>query len=194
MAIDLQGAVTKNFMPRDANMDPMAPLVGIDPNTGDFVPLKLFDNGDGTWSIDTTASVVFTPGDIQIGSVELQDGDPAVIAPAQLRVKVVASSLTPAGTGALVVVDRGSSDSFYEDQVGTAIGVAYTNLGPFGCTSTSITVINDSADTLEYSFDGASVHGRLGPFEATTMDRRAQPTIHLRTSNAAVSNYRVWSW
>jgi len=36
-------------------------------------PIRLVDNGDGTFSIATSTSVVLTPGDIEIGAVEIKN-------------------------------------------------------------------------------------------------------------------------
>lgn len=49
--IDLQSLISRRIIPRDSNFNHTAPMVGIDPLTGQFVPLKLTTNGDGTYNL-----------------------------------------------------------------------------------------------------------------------------------------------
>lgn len=86
----------------------------------------------------------------------------------------------------------GSSDSFYSDNTITALTGAFV-LQPFGFTSQSITVINEAAAIMDFSFDGVNIHGKLKNFESTVMDYRAQSGIYLRSSVPG-SAYRVWSY
>jgi len=90
----------------------------------------------------------------------------------------------------MAVTVSGSRNSFYSDAV--ALTGAFV-LQPFGFMSKSITVINDSAAVVDFSFNGLAVHGKLKGFEAAVMDQRAQSGIYLRSSVPG-SAYRVWSY
>lgn len=178
--INLQQLIGTQLIPRDSNFQPIAPLAGIDPNTGNFVPLKLVDNGDGTFSLDI--AVTISPGDINIGSIQIKDPVAATEA------NVVVSAGQP---NALATKITGSTNSFFQDQVGLALTGAFQDT-LFGFTSFSISLVNDDpAITIEYSFNGVTVHGRLAPGESNTMDFRAQPGIWLKGSAAA---YRLMAY
>lgn len=66
--INIQDLIAKNTIPRDANFETTAPLVGIDPATGNFVALKLTSNPDGTYSLNVNASGI-TVDTLDIGDV-----------------------------------------------------------------------------------------------------------------------------
>lgn len=146
---------------------------------GSLVAVNVAD--DGTLSINSTVTI--NPGDIQIGAVEIKDS----ITDDRVRVLVV-----PTLPNAVVTTVNGSTNSFYVDNTITPLTTAFV-LSPFGFTSKSITVINDSINVVDFSFDGVNVHGKLRNGEATTMDHRAQTGIYLK-SNIAGSNYRAWSY
>ena len=146
---------------------------------GSLVAVNVAD--DGTLSINSTVTI--NPGDIQIGAVEIKDS----ITDDRVRVLVV-----PTLPNAVVTTVNGSTNSFYVDNTITALTTLFA-LSSFGFTSKSITVINDSINVIDFSFDGVNVHGKLRNGEATTMDHRAQTGIYLK-SNIAGSNYRAWSY
>lgn len=146
---------------------------------GSLVAVQVAD--DGTLNINTTATI--SASDIQIGAVELKND----ISDDRVRVLV-----TPSLPNALVTTVNGSTNSFYVDDTITPLTTSFAS-SSFGFTSKSITVINDSVNVIDFSFDGVNVHGKLRNGEATTMDHRAQTGIYLR-SNIAGSNYRVWSY
>ncbi|TAK59555.1 hypothetical protein [Methylobacter sp.] len=62
----------KQHCPQDANLVPAPPLIGTD-LLGNMKPLRVIDNGDGTYTLYIAADL--TVSDIQIGAVEIKDGD-----------------------------------------------------------------------------------------------------------------------
>ena len=65
-------------VPYDKNNKPLAGLVVPIVSAGEIVgylPLKAQDNGDGTATLDVGATLNLSPGDFQIGAVEIKDGD-----------------------------------------------------------------------------------------------------------------------
>lgn len=87
----------------------------------------------------------------------------------------------------------GSTHSFFADASTLALGASFAPL-TFSFTSFSISVFNDSNDTLEFSFNGSTVHGRLLVSEATAMDYRAQTHIFLRSVSGLTGSYRVMAY
>lgn len=110
------------------------------------------------------------------------------------------------GTGAIVPIqiDAGgalstsagippSANSFFSDQSVTALTGSYVSQS-FGFTSLSINVANDdSVQTIQFSFDGSTLHGVVLPGEAISMDWRAHSSIWLKAVGTP-GNYRVWSY
>jgi hypothetical protein len=146
---------------------------------GSLVALKVA--ADGT--LASSASVIFSPGDIEIGAVEIKNGT------TDDRAVVQVTAVLP---NAVVATINGSANSFYSDNTVVALTGIFV-LQPFGFTSKSITVINEAAAIMDFSFNGVNVHGKLKNFESTVMDYRAQPGIWLRSSVPG-SAYRVWSY
>ena len=143
---------------------------------GTLVAVNVAD--DGTLSINS--SVVINASDIQIGAVELKNAtsdDRAVI---QVR---------PGLPNTLAVNSIGSSNAYFADQTTLALTNAFQQLA-FGFTSFNITFLNDSAITIEASFDGVNVHHRFKPAEGMSWDYRARSSIWLRTTTVA-GNYRL---
>lgn len=146
---------------------------------GSLVAINVADDG----SLSINSSVVISASDIQIGAVEIKNG----ISDDRAVVEVVGGL-----PNAVVASVNGSRNSFYTDNTVTALTTSFVQQA-FGFMSKSITVINDSVNTVDFSFDGVNVHGKLRNGEATTMDHRAQSSIWLR-SNIAGSAYRTWSY
>lgn len=179
--IDLSSLINKKLIPRDSNQATVAPLVGIDPVTGEFVPLKLSDNGDGTYSLD----VGLTVGSVSIGSVKLEDGTTTAKATIQAA---------PGGENALITQSVGSANAYFCSESVTALTGTFQNF-VFGFTSFSISLYNDDyAEQIQFSFDGISVHGQVNVGEAVAMDYRSQPGIYLRTVGGNAANYRLSSY
>lgn len=106
------------------------------------------------------------------------------------------------GTGALSVSGGGgggggssvapSSNSFYIDQATPLTGAYVHHL--FGFTSVNISVANDdSTQVIQFSFDGATLHGTVLPEEDLSMDWRGQPGIWIKATGTP-GNYRIWSY
>ncbi len=146
---------------------------------GSLVAVQVAD--DGTLNINTTATI--SASDIQIGAVELKND----ISDDRVRVLVV-----PTLPNALVTTVNGSTNSFYIDNTVTGLTGSFV-ASSFGFTSKSITIINDSSATIDFSFNGVATHGKLKSFESAVMDNRAQTQIYLKSSVPG-SAYRVWSY
>lgn len=146
---------------------------------GSLVAVNVADDG----SLSINSNVVISPGDIAIGAVELKN------ATTDDRANVIVTADLP---NAVVTTINGSRNSFYLDDAVVALTTSFVS-NPFGFTSKSITVINDSTETLTFSFDGVNTHGKLKSFESAIMDQRAQTGIWLKSSLAG-SAYRVWSY
>ena len=69
--IDLQSLISNKLIPRDSNFQETAPLVGINPADGTFVPLKLVNTGDGTYSLAVNIAGATLPP-IELGKVIIQ--------------------------------------------------------------------------------------------------------------------------
>ncbi len=77
---------------------------------------------------------------------------------------------------------KGSSNAFFIDAFIAPLTEEFKQF-PFGFESTSITIINDDkTNTLIYSFDGKTVHGKINAGEKFIMDNRSQSKIFLKTS------------
>lgn len=63
----------------------------------------------------------------------------------------------------------------------------------FSFTSDTVIISNDSANDIEISWDGATVHGKLKSTEVLTFVRKRRTSIYLR-STAGSDNYRVWAY
>ena len=151
---------------------------------GSLVAVNVAD--DGTLSINTTATI--SASDIQIGAVEIKDGDSADLETAA-RVRVLEKNVAKGTNAGLVVNPQGSTNAYFADQTTLALTGAFQQLS-FGFTSFNITFLNDSAITIEASFNGTNVHHRFKPAEGMSWDYRAQPSIWLRTTTVA-GNYRI---
>ncbi len=58
-----------------------------------------------------------------------------------------------------------------------------------------VRVVNDGPDTIEYSYDGVTVHGVLNALESATDDHRHERRVFLRlASGGASAGVRVWAW
>lgn len=151
---------------------------------GTLVAVNVAD--DGTLSINS--SVTFSASDLQIGAVEIKDGDSADIETAA-RVRVLEKNVSKGTNAAMVVNAQGSTNAFFADQTVLALTNTFQQLS-FGFTTFNITFLNDSAITIEVSFNGTNVHHRFKPAEGMSWDYRAQPSIWLRTTTVA-GNYRI---
>lgn len=88
----------------------------------------------------------------------------------------------------------GSTQAFFQDET-TPLGVTFA-YHPFGFNSISISLTHDgeiSEGYIEYSFDGAAVHGRLRSGEGFAQDYRKQPGIWLR-GEAGGEHYRLGAY
>lgn len=138
---------------------------------GTLVAIQVDDNGL------LASSASFTGGSISIA-------DPLI--PANVANIVVAPNLP----NAIATRPTGSTNAYFADQTILATTLVFQQLS-FGFTSFSITLINDdSAKSIEFSFDGVNVHGRLKVSNGFTMDFRSHTSIWLRSSVAA-ANYRL---
>lgn len=84
----------------------------------------------------------------------------------------------------------GSSDSYFQDENGTALTGAFVEQ-TFGFDSITIMILNDentAGNVIEWSFDGATTHGKLKGKETITMDRKKHPSIYLKGTGFS---YRV---
>ncbi len=71
-----------------------------------------------------------------------------------------------------------SSNAFYQDQVAVALTASFVATD-FGFNSINIVLSSDSG-TIEYSLNGADVHGRLTNGEVRIMPDRVLRKIYLR--------------
>jgi hypothetical protein len=60
--------------------------------------------------------------------------------------------------------------------------------------SSRVRVVNDGPETIEYSYDGVNVHGKLSSGEAATDDERRERRIFIRKVGGANANVRIWAW
>jgi hypothetical protein len=64
-----------------------------------------------------------------------------------------------------------------------------------GFESVAITVVNDAANPVDFSFDGVTVHGTLYAGEALVNDARRERHIYLKNNVAlSASIIRIWAW
>jgi len=85
----------------------------------------------------------------------------------------------------------GSSNAYFSDQTINALTGVFVSQ-PFSFASFNISLINDDgAETIEYSFDGTNIHGRLTPSQYAYMPYREQSGIYLRTVSGNPANYRL---
>ena len=152
---------------------------------GSLVAVNVAD--DGTLSINS--SVVISPGDLQIGAVEIKDGDSADVETAA-RVRVLEKDPSKGTNSAMVVSAQGSTNSYFADQVTLPLTGVFQQLS-FGFTSFNITFLNDSSQTIDISFDGVNTHQRFKPSEGLSMDYRSQPSIYIKTVSGLAANYRL---
>jgi len=82
-----------------------------------------------------------------------------------------------------------STNRYFQDQSGAALTGSFVSQS-FGFSSFSISIVNDAAGYIEYSFDGTEVHGRLHAGESRVMDFRRQRRIWLRGESGGES-YRL---
>ncbi|GAH00037.1 unnamed protein product, partial [marine sediment metagenome] len=172
----------------------------------DHVDVDLYDaSGIGltstTVGVKQGLDVSLISGDVAIGAVEIKDGD------SDTRVDVEAD---PSGTHNAMFVQsdslatqekqdeidsriHGSDNNYYQDQDLTALTAAFVQQ-LFGFTSTAIAILDDDASGyIEWSFDGATVHGKLFDGESITMDKTKHSSIYLR-GEAGGEDYRVIVW
>lgn len=56
-------------------------------------------------------------------------------------------------------------------------------------------IVCDSANALDFSFDGVNLHGTLGEAESTTFDYRTRSCIFVKPNSAGNNaSYRIWAW
>lgn len=61
--------------------------------------------------------------------------------------------------------------------------------------SVAITVVNDAANAVDFSFDGVTVHGTLAAGEAMVQDDRRERHIYIMNHTAlSASIVRIWAW
>jgi hypothetical protein len=61
--------------------------------------------------------------------------------------------------------------------------------------SSRVLITNDGAETIEFSFDGVTVHGILYSSEAKVDDERRERHIYVRNAIPGnVSAVRIWAW
>ncbi|MBN2224962.1 MAG: hypothetical protein JW765_09835 [Deltaproteobacteria bacterium] len=76
-----------------------------------------------------------------------------------------------------------SKHGWFSDDSGQALTTLFGAFD-FGFTSFSITLFNDAeSGSIEYSFDGQNVHGRVMPGEMRKMDFCRHETVWLRGQN-----------
>lgn len=84
----------------------------------------------------------------------------------------------------------GGPVSFFEKYQTTTLYVQKS----FGADVSTITVSNDSAtDTVDISFDGASVDGELSHGESVTLNSKGRGSIYVR-GDAGGDYVRIWCW
>lgn len=141
---------------------------------GTLIAIQCDDNG-------VLASSAILDADVEIGAVELKDAD------TDTRGKVKSDGTD----NAVVVVQNGSTQSFFSDHTVVALNGTFTQQ-LFGFKSFNISLFNDSgAEVIEFSFNGTNIHGRLKVGEGLSMDYRAQTGIYLRTVSGNPADYRL---
>lgn len=60
--------------------------------------------------------------------------------------------------------------------------------------SSRLVIVNDGPGTLQWSFDGVTVHGQLNNGESKVDDERRERWIFLRRLGAGSVAYRIWAW
>jgi hypothetical protein len=83
-----------------------------------------------------------------------------------------------------------SKHGWFSDNGGLALTTLFEAFD-FGFASFSITLLNDTeSGSIEYSFDGQNVHGRVMPGETRKMDFCRHETVWLRGQNGTEA-YRL---
>jgi len=94
-------------------------------------------------------------------------------------------------TGTVFAIPVGSTNRFYTS--GTTGSTGFTPAIAIGFTSLSLILKNDGTAALDFSFDGAAVHGSLNSGESLTLDNKAETNIYFRSTTIG-QTYRLFAW
>ncbi len=94
-------------------------------------------------------------------------------------------------TGTLSIIPVGSTNRFFTS--GTTGSTAFTPQIAIGFTSLSLVIKNDGSAALDFSFNGATVHGTLNANESLSLDNKAETNIYFRSTTIG-QTYRLFAW
>jgi hypothetical protein len=96
--------------------------------------------------------------------------------------------------GGLSVTLQGSPNRFYGDEVTlvSAVG-AFGAANAFGFSTIAIVVTCDAGVSVEVSFDGVAVHGKINVGESFTYFPKKETSIFFRKAVAG-TKFRAWAW